>query len=54
MGIFVGMSSDSGSTLQGLMKVYTNQTNALEESTAVMEHKDKDQETRLELAELFI
>ncbi len=27
----------------GLIKVYTNQTNVLEGSTAVVEHKDKEQ-----------
>jgi hypothetical protein len=39
---------------QGLMKVYTNQTNFLEGSTTVMEHKDKDPAARLEIAESFI
>jgi hypothetical protein len=28
---------------KGLMKIYTNQTNIYEGSTAVVEHKDKDQ-----------
>jgi hypothetical protein len=35
------------------MKVYTNQTNLLVGSTAVMEHKDKDQ-VAFELAKSFI
>ncbi len=38
----------------GLMKVYTNQSGIYEGSTAVVEHKDKDQATGLEIAELFI
>jgi hypothetical protein len=33
------------------MKVYTNQTNVLEGSTAVVEHKDEDQEVQLELTD---
>ncbi len=36
------------------MKVYTNQTNIYEGSTAVVEHKDKDQAAGLEIAELSI
>ncbi len=39
---------------KGLMKVYINQTNVLEESTAVIEHKDKDQAVRQEIIESFI
>jgi hypothetical protein len=39
---------------KGLMKIYTNQTNIYEGSTAEVEHKDKDQATGLEIAELFI
>jgi hypothetical protein len=38
----------------GLMKVYTNQTNMYEGSTAVVKHKDKDQAAGLEIAESFI
>jgi hypothetical protein len=38
----------------GVMKVYTNQTNVFENSTAVVEHKDKDQATGLEIAESMI
>jgi hypothetical protein len=34
------------------MKVYTNQTNVLEGSTAVVEHKDEDQEAELELTDI--
>jgi hypothetical protein len=37
-----------------MFKVYTNQTNVLEDSTTVVEHKDKDKAARLELVELFI
>ncbi len=36
------------------MKVYVNQTNAYEGSTAVVELQDKDQAAGLELAESFI
>jgi hypothetical protein len=36
------------------MKVYANQTNILEGSLAVVEHKDMDQAAGLELAESFI
>ncbi len=36
------------------MKVYTNQTNFLEASTAVVNYKDKDQVAGLKLAESFI
>jgi hypothetical protein len=39
---------------KGLMKIHTNQTNIYEGSTAMVEHKDKDQAARLEIAELFI
>jgi hypothetical protein len=34
-----------------LMKVYTNQTNVFKGSVAVVEHKNKDQAARLEIAE---
>jgi hypothetical protein len=36
-----------------LMKVYMKQTNILEGRTAIVEHKDKDQATKLEMAESF-
>ncbi len=36
------------------MKIYTNQTNIYNGSTAVMEHKDKDQADGLEIAQSFI
>jgi hypothetical protein len=39
---------------KGLMKVYTNQTNGLEGSTTVEEHKDKDQAAGVEIAESFL
>ncbi len=39
---------------KGLMKVHTNETNALEGSTAVVEHKEKQQASGLEIAESFI
>jgi hypothetical protein len=39
---------------KGLMKVYTNQSNIYRGSTAVVDHKDKDQTTGLEIAESFI
>ncbi len=39
---------------RGLMKVYTNQTNVLEGSSAVVEHIDKNQAACLEIAESFI
>jgi hypothetical protein len=39
---------------RGMMKVYVNQSNTFEGSTAVVEHQDKDQEAGLELAESFI
>jgi hypothetical protein len=39
---------------KGLMKVYTNQTIVYEGSTAVVEHKNKDQAAVLEIAESFI
>jgi hypothetical protein len=38
---------------KGLMKVYTNLTNVLECGTVVVEHKNKDQAARLEIAESF-
>jgi hypothetical protein len=38
----------------GMMKVYVNQSNTYEGSTAVMEHQDKDQAAGLEQAESFI
>jgi hypothetical protein len=37
---------------KGHMKVYTYQTNILKGSTAVVEHKDKDQGAGLEIAGL--
>jgi hypothetical protein len=37
-----------------MMKVYVNQSNVYEGSTAVVEHHDKDQAAGLELAESFI
>jgi hypothetical protein len=37
-----------------MMKVYVNQTNTYEGSTAVVKHQDKDQAAGLELAESFI
>jgi hypothetical protein len=39
---------------KGIMKVYTNQVNVPEGSSAVVEHKDKDQAASLEIAEWFI
>ncbi len=39
---------------QGLMKVYINQANIHEGSTAVVEHKDKDKAAGLEIAESFM
>jgi hypothetical protein len=36
------------------MKIYTNQTNIYEGSTAVVVHNDKNQAARLEIAEFFI
>jgi hypothetical protein len=39
---------------KGLMKIYTNQTNIYEGSTAVVEHKEKDQAAGLEMGESFI
>jgi hypothetical protein len=39
---------------RGMMKVYVNQSNMYEGSTAVVEHQDKDQAAGLELAESFI
>ncbi len=39
---------------RGMMKVYVNQSNVYEGSTAVVEHHDKDQAAGLELAESFI
>jgi hypothetical protein len=39
---------------KGLMKVYTNQSGIYKGSTAVVEHQDKDQAARLEIAESFI
>jgi hypothetical protein len=39
---------------RGMMKVYVNQPNVYEGSTAVVEHHDKDQAAGLELAESFI
>jgi hypothetical protein len=53
-----GIPPDSGAIVQGLIKVYTNQIytnqiNVLEGSTAVVEHKDKDQAAGLEIAESF-
>jgi hypothetical protein len=39
---------------KGLMKIYTNQTNIYEGSTALVEHKDNDQAAGLEISELFI
>jgi hypothetical protein len=40
---------------KGLMKVYTNKTNLLEGSTAVVEYKDMDySKLRLEIVESFI
>ncbi len=39
---------------RGMMKVYVNQSNVYEGSTAVMEHHDKDQAAGLERAESFI
>jgi hypothetical protein len=38
---------------KGLMKVYMNQTNIYEGSSAMVEHKDKDQAAGLEIAESF-
>ncbi len=38
----------------GMMKVYVNQSNAYEGSTAVVERQDTDQAAGLELAESFI
>jgi hypothetical protein len=35
---------------KGLMKIYTNQVNISKGSTAVVEHKDKAQVARLEIA----
>jgi hypothetical protein len=39
---------------RGMMKAYVNQTNTYEGSTVVVEHQDKDQPARLELADSFI
>jgi hypothetical protein len=39
---------------KGLMKIYTNQMNIYKGSNAVVEHKDKDQAARLEIAKLLI
>jgi hypothetical protein len=39
---------------KGLMKIYTNQINIYKGSTAMVEHKDKDQATGLEIAESII
>ncbi len=39
---------------RGMMKVYVNQSGVYEGSTAVVEHHNKDQAARLELAESFI
>jgi hypothetical protein len=39
---------------RGMMKVYVNQSDVHEGSTAVVEHHDKDQAAGLELAESFI
>jgi hypothetical protein len=39
---------------KGMMKVYINQLSMYEGSTAVVEHQDKDQAARLEVAESFI
>ncbi len=39
---------------RGMMKVYMNQSNTNEGSTAVVEHQDKDQAVGLDLAESFI
>jgi hypothetical protein len=39
---------------RGMMKVYVNQSNVYEGSTAVVEHHDKDQAAGLELAKSFI
>jgi hypothetical protein len=36
------------------MKIYMNQTNIYEGSTAMVEHKDKDQAAGVEIAESFI
>ncbi len=39
---------------KGMMKAYVNQTSTYEGSTVVVEHQDKDQAARLEVAESFI
>jgi hypothetical protein len=39
---------------KGLMKAYSSHSNILEGSTAVLEHEDKDQTARLEIAESCI
>jgi hypothetical protein len=39
---------------KGLLKRYTNQMNISEGSTAMVEHKDKDQAAGLEIAGSFI
>ncbi len=39
---------------RGMTKIYTNQTNIYEGSTAVVEHQDKDQAAGLEIMEVFI
>ncbi len=39
---------------RGMMKAYINQSNTYEGSTVVVEHQDKDQAVRLEIAESFI
>jgi hypothetical protein len=39
---------------KGFLKAYKNQTNVLEGSTAVVEHKYKNQAARLEITESFI
>ncbi len=57
LGYKLGCQSRSCWTVQlykGLMKVYINQTNVLEGSTAVIEHKDKGQALRQAIIESFI
>jgi hypothetical protein len=48
------MPPDDSALYKGLMKKYTNHMKIYEGSTAVVEHKDKDQVVGLEIAESFI
>ncbi len=50
----VGLPSDGGAIVQGLHEGLHNQTNVLEDSMAVVEHKDNDKAAGLEIAESSI